>query len=74
MNSTQLHYREATRHLEAAQTGEGGHVIAMELLAAAQVHALLACTAALTELTRDADPEAVATAVGVLRPIRGVHG
>lgn len=73
MNSTQLHYREATRALDAARQlfCATAYTEAQRYREEAMTHALLACTAALAELTRQADPEAteaVAAAVGVLRP------
>lgn len=81
MNSTQLHYREATRLLnghpitpdQRARGIEGNEnwpPSQMDLLMA-QVHATLALTTAIVEMTRQANPaaEAVAEAVGVLRPI-----
>lgn len=74
MNSTQLHYREATRHLNnsAHAVGEDlGTPEDLSTLLTAAVHALLATTTALEALTRQADPqaaEAIAEAVGVYRP------
>lgn len=73
MNSTQLHYREATRHLNnsAHAVGEDiGTAEDLSTLLTAAVHALLSTTAALQELTRQAHPglEDVAEAVGVYHP------
>lgn len=72
MNSTQLHYREAARHLDnsAHAVGEDlGTPEDLSTLLTATTHALLAVTAVLQELTRQASPdtlEAVATATGVM--------
>lgn len=73
MNSTQLHYREATRLLDAAamEDDRGTFDAARYYLAEAQVHATLGLIAALETLSRQADPhpaEAIAEAVGVYRP------
>ncbi|MEY9876607.1 hypothetical protein ABH931_006117 [Streptacidiphilus sp. MAP12-33] len=68
MNSTQLHYREATRHLEDAKH-RSDRQLRTDDIGIAQTHALLGVIAALEELTRQASPdtlEAVATATGVL--------
>jgi hypothetical protein len=72
VNSTQLHYREASHLLDVASALQDAKQLEASdrAVAEAQVHASLAVVAALHELTRQADPEAVASAVGVLRPLR----
>lgn len=72
MNSTQLHYREACKLLTVADQNFLRDGDAGSALPAAQVHATLALVAAISEMTRQADPEAVATAVGVLKPLRSL--
>lgn len=72
VNSAQLHYREATRHLDNAAHAVGedlGTPEDLSVLLTAAVHGLLAVTAALQDLAQQADaqPEAIAEAVGVLR-------
>lgn len=74
MNSAQLHYREATRHLDTATDFGLDHGTRVEILLEAAVHGLLAVTAALQDLTQQANPqpEAIAEAVGVITPLRSV--